>query len=84
MCNKETYTGKTWQKLRRRTNDHITKCRNGTGNNIFDQRVYQCGLKINCLKAPYFKVFAFMALSSRAKLVTYEKYLHRKGVRHNE
>ena len=79
MCNKETYIGKTWQKLRGRTNDHITKCRKGTGNNMFDRHVHQCGLKNNCLKAPFFKIYAFMVLSSRKKLITYENYLHSNG-----
>ena len=79
MCKKETYTGKTWQKLRGRTNDHIAKCRKGTGDNIFDRHVNECGLKNNCLNPPYFKVYAFIALSSRQKLLTYEKYLHRNG-----
>ena len=79
MCNEESYTGKTWQKLRGRTNDHITKCRRGTGSNIFDNHVHECGLKNNNLKAPFFKVYAFMALSSWERLEAYEKYLHRNG-----
>ena len=79
MCTKETYVGKTWQKLRGRMNDHISKCRKGTGKNKFDRHVYECGLKNNNLKPPFFKIFAFMALSSRDKLETYEKYLQRNG-----
>ena len=79
MCNVDTYTGKTWQKLRGRTNDHISKCRGGTGDNKLDRHVYSCGIKNKCLAPPYFKVYAFMALSSREKLLTYEKYFQRNG-----
>ena len=80
MCNKESYIGKTYQKLRGRTNDHISKCRLGTGSNKFDRHVHNCGIKRNCLKAPYFKIFAFMALSSSQMLLSYERYLQRKGL----
>ena len=79
MCNTASYVGKTWQKLRGRTNDHISKCRNGNGKNKFDDHVYNCGIKNNCLKPPYFKVYAFMSLKSKTKLLTYEKYLQKNG-----
>ena len=57
-------------------NDHISKCRNGNGNNIFDHHVHECGLKNNCLSPPFFKIYAFMALSTKDKLIAYEKYFH--------
>ena len=79
ICKKESNTGKTEQKLRGRTNDHICKSRNGTGTDKFDKHVYTCRLKHDRLDPPYFKVYAFMALSSKELLETYEKYLHRKG-----
>ena len=79
MGNIETYIGKTWQKLRGRSNDHITKCKSGKGNNKFDGHVYSCGIKNKRLVPPYFKIYAFMALSSKEKLLTYEKHLQRNG-----
>ena len=80
MCNgKTTYTGKTKTTLRARTNNHIACSRNGTGTDKFDRHVHECGTKNNCLKEPYFKVFAFMTISSEEKLITYERYLHRMG-----
>ena len=79
MCNEETYSGKTWQKLRGRTNDHISKCKSGKGSNKFDKHVHECGKKHGNLQPPYFKVYAFMVLGSRDLLETYEKYLHKNG-----
>ena len=80
MCNGQvTYTGKTKTKLRLQTNNHISCCRSGKGTNIFDNHVYKCGTKYNCLKPPYFEMYAFMKISAEEKLSTYEKYLHRKG-----
>ena len=79
MCNVETYAGKTWQKTRGRLNDHISKCRTGHGTNKFDKHVHDCGTKNGNLRAPYFKVFAFMKLSSRKLLFQYENYFHRNG-----
>ena len=73
-----TYTGKTKTSLRIRTNNHISSCRNGTGSNIFDMHVYECGTRNKCLKPPYFQLLAFMKLSTEEKLLIYEKYLHRK------
>ena len=79
MCKGETtYTGLTKTTLRTRSNNHISCCRLGTGSDIFDKHVFKCGTEKNCLKEPYFKIFAFMALSSEDKLSTYEKYLHHR------
>ena len=79
MCNIESNAGKTWQKFRGRMNDHITKCRNGKGTDKFDKHVHECGLKNGNLKPPYFKVYAFMKLSSRDLLCSYESFFHRNG-----
>ena len=78
MCNAVTYSGITRTTLRLRTNNHSC-CRNGTGTKIFDNHVHPCGIKNNCLKPPYFKLYAFLKLSDERKLITYERYLHRKG-----
>ena len=56
MCNEVSYTGKTETTLRARTNNHISSCRNGSGTNMFDNHVYPCGIKNNCLEPPYFKL----------------------------
>ena len=78
MCKgKESYTGKTVS-LRARTNNHISACRNGTGTNMFDIHVHNCGKTNNCLKAPFFKLFAFMTVASESKLLPTERYLHAK------
>ena len=78
MCDGEqSYIGKT-NKLRLRTNNHISSCRHGNGPNIFDNHVYQCGMKNKNLCEPYFKLFAFMKVSSEDKLLTYERYLQRR------
>ena len=80
MCDgKVTYTGITKTKFRTRTNNHITCCRHGTGSNLFDNHVFECGTKNGCLKEPYFKVYAYMKFSTVEKLLTYERYLHRRG-----
>ena len=68
-----TYIGITKTKLRIRTNNHITCCCNGSGSNIFDNHVFRCGTQNNCLKPPYFQVYAFMKLSSEQKIITYER-----------
>ena len=68
MCNgRVTYTGKTKTELRLRTNNHISCCRSGKGRNIFDNHVYECGTKNNCLKLLYFEVYAFMKVSTEEK-----------------
>ena len=79
MCESTTYAGKTWQKLRGRLNDHITKSRSGKGSNKFDLHVHECGQKNGNLEPPFFKVFAFMVLSDKCMLLTYENYFHRNG-----
>ena len=78
MCKGNTsYTGKTVS-LRARVNNHISSCRNGTGSNIFDIHVHKYGIANNCLKAPYFKLFAFMRVTAESNLLPMKKYLHMK------
>lgn len=79
MCNSVSNTGKTEQKFRGRMNDHICKCKSGKGTDKFDKHVHECGIRNNCLKPPYFKIYAFMALSTPDLLLTYESYFHRNG-----
>ena len=75
MCDgRETYIGKT-NNLRLRTNNHITSCRYGNGPNIFDNHVFNCGLKNKCHREPFFKVFAFMSIREESKLLLYERHL---------
>ena len=78
MCNVTSYTGKT-NIIRKRTNNHISSCRNGSGSNIFDNHVYNCGLRNNCLKPPFFKLCVFMCVSNESKLLPTERWLHSKG-----
>ena len=72
-----TYTGKT-NVLRKRTNNHISCCRLGTGTNIFDKHVYACKAGKN-VSEPYFELYAFMVVKDENSLRTYEQFLHNKG-----
>ena len=77
MCNGAvTKTGKTSTKLRSRINNHISECKSGNTSDIFDLHVHKCGKSKNNLNPPYFRVKAYMKLSSPEKLLTYEKLLH--------
>ena len=79
-CNGDTtYTGKTKTIFRTRINNHISDVRTGNTSDIFDIHVHNCCKLHNDFNPPYFKVYAFMALSSEDKLYTYERYLHRQG-----
>ena len=79
VMEKTTYVGKTSTTLRSRMNNHISGCRNSRTSDIFDIHVYHCGLKNNKLRAPFFKVFAFMSLTSSDKLIVHKKSLQRRG-----
>ena len=80
MCNgMTTYVEKTSTTLRTRLNNHISGCRNARTSDIFDLHVHNCGVKNHNLKAPYFKVYAFMSLKSPDKLIVHEKALQRRG-----
>ena len=74
-CNKETYTGKTFN-LRERTNQHISSCRTGRTSNKFDLHVFNCRQRHNVEKEPYFKLYVFLEVSDPNLLLTYESYLH--------
>ena len=82
MCKKEgkpeSNTGKTETRLRDRMNNHISDCRTGNTTDKFDLHVHQCGILNNCLKPPYFQIYAFMTLRSPEKLLIYENWLHKK------
>ena len=79
MCNGQvTKSGKTENKLRIRMNNHISDCQTGNTTDIFDLHVHKCGLKNNCLTPPYFRIKAFMKLSSPDKLLTYENTIHQR------
>ena len=79
MCNgKVTKCGKTENKLRTRMNNHISDCLTGNTTDIFDQHVHKCGIEKNCLTPPYFRIKAFMKLSSPDKLLTYENTMHQR------
>ena len=80
ICNgATTYTGKTKTRFRIRINNHISDVRTGNTTDKFDIHVHNCCIKHNNFQPPFFKVYAFMALTSEDKLITYEKYLHRQG-----
>ena len=81
MCKTEnpvSKTGKTWTRFRERLNNHISDSFTGRTSDQFDLHVHDCGTTNKCLKPPYFKVYAYMKLSSPDQLLTYENYLHKK------
>ena len=77
-CNGDTtYTGKTVN-FRYRMNNHITACRCRTSTVKFDNHVFKCNNKNEYgAKEPYFKVYAFMTVNNKNKLLCYESYLHK-------
>ena len=76
MCNNFTKTGKTKTTIRKRINNHKSDCLSGNTTDLFDLHVHKCGG--NRLRHPYFRVKAFMKLSSPDKLLTYEKLFHER------
>ena len=78
ICNKTSYTGKT-NVLRLRTNNHITGCRHGNSSDKFDNHVFKCRYEHNQMSEPFFKVYVFMEIKDERLLLSYEKYLHKKG-----
>ena len=76
MCHgpMETKTGKTKTRLRDRVNNHRSECKSGNTSDIFDRHCHSCGAHRG--EEPYFRVRAFMKLSTPDKLITYEKMLH--------
>ena len=79
FCNVTSYTGKT-DNFRGRTNVHISACRLGTSDNIFDNHVYNCSRDNNLPhNEPYFKSYIYMVLNDYNKLLNLEKRLHLAG-----
>ena len=74
-----TYTGKTVN-FRQRINNHITACRYGTSTNKFGNHLFKCSNKNeHGTKETFFKVYAFMTVNNKNKLLCYESYLHKMG-----
>ena len=82
FCSLVTNIGKTGD-LRERTNNHISCCRKGTGDNIFDKHVHQCanfsGPSLPKTLEPYFSLHVMMVLSDYDRLLGYESRLHACG-----
>ena len=79
FCLRETKLGKT-DILRKRTNNHRTGCRKGTGSDKFDNHVYGCSRAQGLPpEEPFFQVYVMMACNSYDKLLNIERGLHLKG-----
>ena len=77
MCDgKVTKTGKTQTKLRERINNHRSDSRTGRTTDLFDLHCHECGAHRS--NEPYFRVRAFIKLSTPDKLETYEKLFHQR------
>ena len=63
--------------LRKRMNVHISSCRLGNSNDVFDNHVFACK-KDN--KEPYFKLWVLMEVNDIKKLLVYENYFHKRGM----
>ena len=80
FCNHESYIGKT-SDGRERTNNHITCCRHGTGNDQFDKHVNKCARdKGKPLVEPFFKLHIMMVCNDYHKLLDYENKFHSQGL----
>ena len=78
ICNETTYTGKT-NIFRPRINNHISDCRTGNSTDRFDLHVYNCRKEHNITEEPLFLIYVFMTVPHEGMLLSYEKYLHKKG-----
>ena len=59
-------------------NNHITAYRYGTSTDKFDSHVFKCINKNDHVaKELYSKVYAFMTVNNKNKLLCYESYLHK-------
>ena len=77
FCNGQvTKTGKTKSILRLRLNNHRSECATGRTTDVFDKHCHECGAHRK--QEPYFRVRAFMKLSTPEKLLTYEKLFHER------
>ena len=80
FCEKTTYIGIA-ESLRERTNNHISCCRHGNGDNIFDNHVFNCAHTKNVqLNEPYFLLYIMMTLNDYNKLHAYESKFHADGL----
>lgn len=72
-----SYIGKT-NDFRKRMNGHISDSRHGNTTDKFDRHVFNC-LGTNKIE-PFFQIYALMTLNDQSKLLSYESYLHNKGL----
>jgi len=84
MCDqKETYIGKTigdnTSGFKSRMNQHISECRTGISSCHFPRHVFECGMKNNNLKEPFFEVNIMLMLKDGGRLETFERHLQQKG-----
>ena len=84
MCNhKTTYIGKTIGDIsvgfKSRMNQHISESRDGISTCKFPRHVYNCGLKNNCLKEPFFQINIMFKLNNKNRLESLEQLFQSKG-----
>ena len=84
MCNKQTtYIGKTIGDIthgfKPRMNQHISDCRHDKSTCKFPRHVYDCGIKNNCLKEPFFEINVMLKLNNSHRVEMFEKMFHLKG-----
>ena len=79
FCNHMTYIGIT-DSIRDRSNNHISCCRHGTGDNLFDNHVFNCSIKNKQQSVePFFKIHIMMVTNDYSKLLDYECKFHSLG-----
>ena len=79
LCHRKvTYIGQTTN-FRLHMNSHISELLSGVSLCTFPRHVFQCGNGHNNLKEPFFKVFAFMSLSSLKLSTTSKEKLSKAG-----
>ena len=79
FCNYTSYIGIT-DSIRDRTNNHISCCRHGNGDNIFDNHVFNCAISKEVpLIEPFFKLYIMMVVNDYSKLHDYESKFHYLG-----
>ena len=79
FCNIRSNIGKT-DNIRKRTNNHISSCRQGNSSDIFDNHVFKCSKEKNIPhNEPDFKLYILMVLNDYNKLLNYERMLHLGG-----
>ena len=77
FCRHETKLGKS-DDFRSRLNNHRSACRLGKSTDIFDNHVFKCHKKGQCIE-PMFKAYIMMVMSSYDKLLNFERRLHLNG-----